>query len=526
MIVDLQKIPTDNLVLEADLCIVGSGPAGLTLASEFTNTKHKVILLEAGGFDYEVESQEFYEGEVTGRDYPIAGSRFRMFGGTSGHWFGQSGTLPARHLAERPGVVDANWPISYDELVPYYHKANRLLELGNFDYGKAEEKSLAQDVGPSADGPLAPYIWRFRQEGPLRFGSRMKTEMEQAPNIDVFLHANVTKLRTNKQATQLQEIQFSTLSGKGGVASARYFVLACGGLEIPRLLLNTNDIQSVGLGNSRGLVGRYFMEHPNGNIGSLYLPNETVSKSLDLLSERVQDTALPRGSWLPALCLNEEFEREEKVAGGYFRFHIGGLWASEWNRFASSDSSFLSKTHILARFFDEWTYHAYRKAIGHPALSEFFSNNEARIFIEFEQVPNRDSRVFLIEDKDQLGLRRLGLDWRLSEQDIRTAKALGEAIAREAYLRGWGRFKFDDWLLEDGAERSSKFGASNHHIGTVRMGNSPEFGVVDSECRLFDCNNLYIAGSAVFPTGSFVNPTLTIVALAYRIAKDLKERLT
>lgn len=525
MIVDLQKIPTNNLVLEADLCIVGSGPAGLTLASEFTNTKHKVVLLEAGGFDYEVETQEIYEGKVTGRDYPLAASRLRQFGGTSGHWGGQCGTLLARHLKERPGVMDSSWPISYDQLVPYYHKANRLLELGNFDYDKAEEKSLAHHVEPSVEGPLAPYIWRFRPEGPFRFGWSMKTEMEQAPNIDVFLHANVTKLITNKQANQLKEIQFSTLNGKSGVVRARYFILACGGLETPRLLLNTDNVQSFGLGNSRGLVGRYFMEHPNGTIGSLYLSNQTASKSMDLLSKSVQDKARPIGKWMPAFCLSEEFEREKKVGGGYYRFHITGQWSSALKRWSSSDTSILSKTHLLARFFDEWSYVKYSRAIGHPTLSHFFSNNEARIFIEFEQVPNRDSRVFLIDDKDQLGLRRLGLDWRLSEQDIRTAQALGEAIGREAYLRGWGRFRFDEWLLEDGAERSSKFGISNHHIGTVRMGSSPEFGVVDPGCRLFGCDNLYIAGSAVFPTASFVNPTLTIVALAYRMADDLKERL-
>jgi choline dehydrogenase-like flavoprotein len=131
----------------------------------------------------------------------------------------------------------------------------------------------------------------------------------------------------------------------------------------------------------------------------------------------------------------------------------------------------------------------------------------------------------LTRDRDRLGMRKLTLDWRLSEQDIRTARALGEAVGREAYLSGWGRFQFADWILEEGIERSSEFGIAAHHIGTTRMANDPQFGVVDADCRVFGCENLYIAGSAVFPTASFVNPTLTIVALAYRLADALKARL-
>ena len=525
MITDFQEIPSTDIILEADLCIVGSGPAGLTLASEFANTKYKVILLEAGGFDHEVETQEIYEGKVTGRAYPVSASRLRMFGGTSAHWIGQSGTIPSRHMKERSGVIDASWPISYETLVPYYRKANSLLELGNFDYDKAEEKNLTQLAEPSVNGPLVPHIWRKRLAGPLHFGSRMKTDMEQATNIDVFLHANVTKLITNERATQLKEIQFSTLDGIRGIARAQYFVLACGGLEIPRLLLNTDNVLPFGLGNSRGFVGRYFMEHPNGSIGTIYLSNQTALTALESLSRSVLDKELPIGKWKPAICVGEKFEREQKIGGGYYRFHIQWPWKDGWSRFLSSDSSYLSKTYLLARFFDEWGFAAYRRALGHSKFRQFFAETEARVFIEFEQVPNPDSRVFLTDNRDRLGLRRIGLDWRLSDQDIRTARALGEAIGREAYLKGWGRFRFDEWLLEDGAERSNNFGISYHHIGTVRMGESPESGPVDSECRLFGCDNLYIASSAVFPTASFVNPTLTIVALAHRIADDLKKRL-
>jgi choline dehydrogenase-like flavoprotein len=501
MITDLQALPT-GLDLAADICIVGSGFAGLTLASEFAHTKHTVIVLEAGGFDYERATQELYAGQVVGRDYPIKSSRSRMFGGTSSIWGGQCGILPIRHMRERPWVADSSWPISPDELLPYYRKASRMLELGNIDHDEANAAGLVRNAVLSAEGPLVPYVWRFRLDGALRLGEQMKRPMEKVANIHVVLHANVTHLKTNERANQLKEIQFTTLDGNTGVARARYFVLACGGLEIPRLLLNTDDVQPTGLGNSRGLVGRYFMENPNGIIGTLFLANAEMAEKVGVFTEYVRDATPPVGFWKPAICLGETFEREQKINAGYYRFHgRKTTWSREWSRWREG-SSFLHRIHTVARLFDERMYGAYREAYGYTRSATEFAHNEAPVYVEFEQMPNQDSRVSLTRNRDRLGLRRLALDWRLSEQDIRTARALGEAIGREAYLSGLGRFQFAEWLLEEGIERSSEFGISFHHTGTTRMASDPQFGVVDSECRVFGCDNLYIASSAVFPTAS------------------------
>jgi choline dehydrogenase-like flavoprotein len=232
MISDLQSLPA-RVEFEADLCIVGSGPAGLTLAAEFAGTKHTVLLLEAGGLRYEPASQELYAGQVTGRNYPVMSSRLRMFGGTSGHWTGQSAIPLSRHIRERPWVSQRAWPIGPEQLAPYYRKASRLLELGDIE---RDEPAVAdgRHVALPAEGPLVPFVWRKRFAGPLRFGERMKRDLEQAANVHVVLHANVARMKTNDTASQVEEIQFTTLDGRQRTARARYFVLACGGLEIPR----------------------------------------------------------------------------------------------------------------------------------------------------------------------------------------------------------------------------------------------------------------------------------------------------
>jgi choline dehydrogenase-like flavoprotein len=519
MISDLHAMP-DGMDLSADVCIVGSGPAGLTLAREFAGTRYRVILLEAGGITPERETQELYAGQIAGLNYPLTASRLRLFGGTMNHWTGQCGMLPPRHMRDRSWVARSPWPIEPDELAPYYVKASRLLEVGAVERD-VDVAGPADTVTLSPDGPLVPCVWWRRFGGPIHLGERMRRELEEAANIHVVLHANVRRLTTDGSAREVTSVEFSTLDGRVGRARARYVVLACGGLEVPRLLLNTDEVEPAGLGNSRGLVGRHFMDHLNAVIGTLFLEDTEAAQALRVLATYRRDNAgLEGGSWRPALCLGDGFEREQKVNGGYYRlFFREQAWSREWSE-RNEDTSFLHYLRTTARLFDERLYGALRQAFGHP-----MSATEAGVYAEFEQMPNPESRVRLTRDRDRLGMRKVILDWRISEQDIRTARAMGEALGREASLSDWGRFQFADWILEQGAERSAEFSMSSHHIGTTRMAHDPQFGVVDPECRLFACENLYVAGSAVFPTASFVNPTLTIVALAYRLADTLKTRL-
>jgi choline dehydrogenase-like flavoprotein len=528
MITDFQAGQGD-IALEADLCIVGSGPAGLTLASEFAGTRYRVVVLEAGGFEHEKESQALYQGQCTARPYGVATSRLRMFGGTSGHWSGQCTVFPERHMRQRPGITDARWPAQLTDLAAYCETANHLLELGEFDYDQADVRSREFGVGARSEGLLAPVIFRYRPGEALRFGTRMRGEMERAANVHVLLHANVKKLITNAQASHVNEVQFATLDGRNGRIRARSFVLACGGLETPRLLLNTDSIVPAGLGNRRGLVGRYFMDHPNAVIGTLHLAGGSGTAAMTLLSDRLLDHANPAGSSTVTVCLGERVEREQRIGGGCYRF-MGRATTAQWlqarSRIASGQGSFIEWIHAFASYFDEWAYAAYRVANGRDINFSRFEDNQALVFVEFEQLPDFANQVSLTGDVDRLGLRRLALHWKLGDQAARTMRAMGDALGREAHLRGWGRFRFEKWVLEDNIEQGGRLGYSSHHIGTTRMADDEQFGVVNPDGRLFDCDNLYVAGSAVFPTSSFANPTLTITALAFRLADHLKRRLT
>ncbi|MGL4618309.1 MAG: GMC family oxidoreductase, partial [Chroococcidiopsis sp.] len=140
-----------------------------------------------------------------------------------------------------------------------------------------------------------------------------------------------------------------------------------------------------------------------------------------------------------------------------------------------------------------------------------------------EQAPNPDSRITLSRDRDKLGMNRVQLDWRLSPIDKYTIKRSQQLIAEEFERSGLGKMQIE--LGDDDASWRSLRG-SYHHIGTTRMSNNPREGVVDEHCQVHGIHNLYIAGSSVFPTSGLSNPTLTIVALAIRLADRIQEQMS
>jgi hypothetical protein len=270
------------------------------------------------------------------------------------------------------------------------------------------------------------------------------------------------------------------------------------------------------------------MDHPRVGLGTIHLSGRRAATAMTLLADHFPDFRTRKGESSLTYCLSERFERAQSVGGGYYRFFGGGStppWMLARAEVAAGHGTLLERLHAVARYFDEWAYAKYREVNRYGQNFSRFDGNEVMVLVEFEQLPSAESRVSLTTEKDRLGLRRLALHWQVTEREARTVRVMGDALARELFLMGWGRLRLDETLLEPGIERAGNFGHADHHIGTLRMADDPQFGVVDRHGRVFSCDNVYIAGSSVFPTSSFVNPTLTIVALACRMANHLKQRL-
>ena len=521
MLIDIRQLP-DGSRIESDVCIVGAGAAGITLARELGRLGRKVCLLESGGLEYDDDTQDLYDGEDIGIPYAVYGSRLRYFGGTTNHWTGWCRPLDPIDFEVRPWVSHSGWPITYDDLVPYYVRAQEVLELGPFNYDPGYWEQAKKDWGyerfPLAESRVTTKLWQFSP--PTRFGEVYRDEIVKSDSISAYLHANVVDILTDENARHVTGLKVACLNGKSFEVTGKAYVLASGGIENPRLLLSADGVQKEGLGNGDDLVGRFFMEHPRVTAAYLMLLNNDDHATFYLDTWETSERRV-----LACFSATDEIQRSEGLLNYSATLHTVSRGAES--------AGYLSLREIVGGWRKERVPDDLSEHIGNiltdlddvasALYGRFFGAGDSPLFrmeARTEQAPNPDSRVLLAAERDSLGMRRIALDWRMIERDmfsiIRSTRILGEEFGRA----GLGRIKLvlsetdDDWPLY-------LYGGS-HHMGTTRMADDAKRGVVDKNCQVHGIDNLYVAGSSVFPTGGFSNPTLTIVALALRLADHLR----
>ncbi|MCZ6763758.1 MAG: GMC family oxidoreductase [Alphaproteobacteria bacterium] len=518
MLTDIRQL-TDGSRIESDVCFVGAGAAGITLARELGNLGRKVCLLESGGLENDDDTQDLYDGEDIGIPYPVYGSRLRFFGGSTNHWAGWCQPLDPIDFEARSWVSHSGWPIAYDDVFPYYVRAQEVVELGPFNYDPGYWEQFYKDRGykrfPLAESRVSTKLWHLSP--PTRFGKVYRDEIEKSDTISAYLYANVVDILTDENARQVTGLKVASLDGKSFEVTGNTYVLATGGIENPRLLLTADGVQKEGLGNGNDLVGRFFMEHPRVTVAHLMLPNKDNAAAFYLDN---WDTSNER-QVLACMSLTADIQESERLLNyssnlvpvspgadsdgyGSLREIVGG-----WRKEQVPDNLSEHIGNIIADLDD----------VASALYGRFFGAGESRLFrmeARTEQAPNPDSRVLLAAERDALGMRRIDLDWRMTDRDmysiVRSTGILGQEFGRA----GLGRIKTslsendDDWPLY--------LSGGNHHMGTTRMADDAKRGVVDKNCRVHGIDKLYVAGSSVFPTCGYANPTLTIVALALRLA--------
>ena len=502
MFIDGRSVPNGESI-DTDVCIIGTGPAGMTLGLELADRPLRVCLLESGGFELLPEITELSEGQTTGHPYRrLDTSRERCFGGTSQHWHGWCRPLDAIDFEERSWVPYSGWPFGKDHLQPYYAKAHEVVGLGplRFDAGSWKHPDGAQPLSLAPD-LVRTEVYQYAVER-LRFGRFYYSRFERSRNLHVYLFSNVVELLGRPDSARVSEIAVKTLEGGSFRVRAKLFVLAVGGIENARLLLASRSKTNVGLGNENDLVGRFFMEHPHARDPGFWVPTSPDVDISYYASQFTVDGVLLRG----VLVLARELAIRERRIG----------FSATVHRLTDTIDDDLLAGSILRTAADidgNWTE-------GPAGGSEMPAY---RCFCRTEQIPNPNSRVTLVDEKDGLGLPRVRLHWELTEQDVfnirEGLKVIGSALGRA----GLGRLHLPP---EDfGAEWVERVFGGPHHMGTTRMSTDPKQGVVDANCKLHTVDNVYVAGSSIFPTGGSANPTLTIVAMAARLADHIKERM-
>ncbi len=497
MRVDASGPEREALARPFDLCVIGAGPAGITLARRAAAHGLSVALMEAGADELTMESQEVYEGEVVGQDYfPLDTPRLRFFGGSSNHWAGWCRALDPVDFEAKPWNPWSGWPIGRAELDPYAGGADAI--LGLIPQSDAPDRPM-----PGAEDDFVNFEFRWSIP-PTNFREMYLAEMSYSPRIVLALNANLTDLRLSGDGRRVTGARFRGYdSGDPGFAvDARAYALCCGGIENPRLLLNFTSQAPAGIGNGADLVGRYFAEHPHYVLAdalfrvdlpvlSFYGPTPAFQRENEVLNFGMRIERLPEPEPLP----------EGSVAGD-----------------PDCDDAF------VLRLRERLGQVAPACAPGGDGAIAF----DGRLRIAHEQALNPDSRVKLADGTDRFGLRRAALDWRLSDLDARTQRVAIMAFAQALAAQDIGRARLRDWVLADPVvwpDTLQDEVGGKHHMGTTRMADSPQRGVVDRDCRVHGIDNLYIGGSSVFSTSGQANPTYTIVQLALRLGDHLGRKL-
>jgi len=520
---------------KTEICIVGGGAIGLSLAARLAETGVEVLLVEAGGPEPSVQSQAFYAGQVVDPavHWPLDTYRVRALGGTTGLWGGRVVPYDPIDFEERAWVPYSGWPISFAEVAAYYPAAVAACEAGSYDF------TPPGPLVPNLDGDLLhTTLERFSR--PTQFWRLNGERLRKSRTVRVAVDAAVTAIRLNHDRTRVTGLEVTMPDGRRLPIEASSYVLAMGGLETTRLLLNTPDLPG---GEADGWLGRGYMCHLAATLGEVHFTGPSRAIAFDYFRDAAGVYMRRR------LALTAEAQRQNQVMNLAARLHIRDhldpahgdpvlslmylaafVIKYEYSR-AAREADRSAKTYArhllnllahpvqLFRFLSTWGVKRYFGSRKIPSIVLFSKHNRYPLEFSGEQAPNRDSRVRLCDERDAFGVRRLEIDWRITALDVETVTRSYQVIGRELERTGTGRLDFDPETTESAILQAGAYGG--HHSGTTRMAADPRHGVVDGNCRVHGLANLFVASTSVLPTSSQANPTLTGIALGLRLGDHL-----
>jgi len=467
------------------VAIVGTGPAGLTLAMALADKGIASLLVEAGGLDpNDRDIADGYGGSSGAREYPLGASRLRYFGGTSGHWGGWCRPLDPLDFDPVPGVPLTGWPISWEEAYRFTGRAHEILEIPEPRYDDEATLAAAQELTLPlpTDGSFEHAAFRFSP--PTRFGTRYRPDIGSSPLIHCVLNTSLTQVERSPEGRSRLKLRHR--DGREATVVARFNVLAMGGIENARLLMWSKRMSRYEYGGSGDWLGRCFADHFGIAVARFFARpglNYTRRPSSD------------------GLVMAQIVPRPERVARGETVSHMISL----------------SPTDDVSVIQPE--YGGNQLVFGENAVRY---QPYAAISVA-GQHPNRDSRILLEGGLDGNGVSRIKVDWQIDDAAFHAVLDSMELLGRELSRAGLGRMRKRRFRPPLPNEPVS---AGMHHMGTTRMADSERDGAVDVNCKVFGTDDLYVAGSSVFPTYGYANPTLTIVSLALRLAEHLGGRLS
>jgi choline dehydrogenase-like flavoprotein len=546
VIADARALAPDS-ALRCDVCVVGGGAAGLTTALECSAAGLDVVVLEAGGRrrDRLVDGTAIGEtgpNAVGGdRHPPLEAMRQKQLGGTTS-WGGRCAPLDPIDFEPLDGVRADAWPIRLADLAPYYARAHEWLQLGYFEYSasralKGSDTFLLGDTTSSVieDRKL------YRYSPPTNFAKAYGREIAGRRLLRVFCHANVLRLELDDTGSCVSRAIVASVPGRRLTVDAEVFVLAAGGLETTRLLLESGRAAERSIGTGFDWVGRCYATHLDGIVGDFHFRNPAPRAAHAY--ERSRDGVYCRR----IVSISEVRQRLGSLgnlAGVFYMpdpndpSHGDGLLSmyalakaaasgrhSQGSVLRRHAGNVVRNPRQLSRFGTEWSRRRWFSRRKIPSFLHQSRSGAYRMLFSAEQASSGGNTLVLADDVDTFGVPRLRVRWRVTQEDYaRIARSL-TLIAIAFEETGAGFAQCPRTADELAAALGGGFVAGTHTMGTTRMSATPASGVVDPDGRVHGVPNLYIASSSTFPTGGFAPPTLTIVALAVLVADRVRREI-
>lgn len=518
-------INSKSLIL-SDICIVGSGPAGITIAQDFLNTNLSVTILESGNLNFNLNSQNFNSGitenlgNYPNKDYSLMQARVRAVGGSSSVWAGWSGPLLKEDFQKKDWIDFSGWPIGLGELKRYYKEAQKILNLSKYEYSE----KIFDDYKTNTNFKIKNMdhaFWQF-SDPPVNFKKKYINQISNSKNINLLYNATVTDLIAYED--RVSELIFHNELNKKIKIKASYYVLCCGGIENASLLLNCAKKNNIFKNQN---IGKYFMEHPHVTIGYGY----TENKNFLNLYKKQEIKKYNNIKFLTGVYLKKDFRKKKKISNCiniFVDYNFLEIKSAVILRYNFSLKYFhFSYIKFLIQVFKDTSLilNTFFEAL----RNLFFSKKKFYIVSRLDQCPKPNSKIGLSKSKNIYGNYLPHLKWKLCKKDILTLKKNFSELQKNLKFQGISELKglnlikkYNNKKTIENLKFKEKVFGVGHHMGTTRMGKDIRYSVVDKNLLFHKLKNLYCAGSSVFPTGGFINPTLTIVALSLRLSNHLK----
>lgn len=538
-----------NQRIECDVCVIGAGPVGVAIADRLSRSRLNVIVLESGGLEQSSTADDLARPERSAHIGNIDYFQFtRQFGGNANAWLVRTDkssrgvrliSPSAGDVAAREHVEDSGWPIRHDEMTPYVDQALSYFGLPPNGFSPScWRNNLCSEV-ETGDPRVDTGVFQFGDAREFVFAR--KEQLRTDPNVRFILNATVTDLDVSNSDDHVTTVHYKCAEGKLFNVVARQVILAAGGIGSVQILLNSTGRSPNGIGNEHDNVGRYFIDHPLIDGGDLIPFDKKAVERFELYDMRlvndvpilghfkISDEGLAAAKVASMSCMlfprEDDWRRHQYLTARQNRGFMASLTLREQllrrqiPTMRETVDAVVGFDGIVKRLIDSRLRP--KANLGRGGWSKrperYGAFDRFHVLQIAEQFPHRDNRVYLSQEKDRLGIRRVAIDWTWHDEDIAATVRSQQTFAEAFASAGIGRYE----IKSDNGKPSVVSHSTCHYMGTTRMSAEPRKGVVDANCRVHGIDNLYVATSGVMPTGGYANPTLLAVAFGLRIADHI-----